>query len=245
MITVAFALPMELRPVLRRGKFRKGRAAGNTIYRGGIGGTDAVLFCSGVGADRAYSAARNIIDLLKPSLYISAGLCGSVSDEAAVGDVHVAEGILSLADGNFELVYGPEDGLLVSPAALAGLKSSILISSDRVLVTSSEKRAVHERRPGAATVDMESAGAARAAREAGIPFMAIKAVSDGHEEDLPVDFNRFTKEDGSMKIARLVLHVLTHPRKIAPLRRLSRNSKAAADNLAAGLGELLPRLAAL
>jgi hypothetical protein len=46
-----------------------------------------------------------------------------------------------------------------------------------------------------------------------------------------------------MDIARLVMHVLTHPRTMPPLIKLSRNSSAAADNLAGCLAELLPQLA--
>jgi len=245
MIVAAFALPMEIRPALKRAHFNTGRVAGYKVYRGGIGGTDAVLLVSGVGAEKAYGAARDMIAALNPELYISAGLCGSISPDAVPGEVHVADGILSFVNDNMEQTFGPDDGLLASPGALAGLKHTRLICSDRVLVSSAEKHLLHERHPDAAIVDMESAGAARAAREAGIPFMAVKAVSDGHEENLPVDFNRFTEDDGGIDVAGLIFHVLTHPSTIGPLVKLSRNSKAAAENLAARLYELLPRISTM
>ena len=82
-------------------------------------------------------------------------------------------------------------------AILAGhpFKSGPLLVSETVITTAAGKTEA-AKASGCIAVDMESCGAARAASEAGVPFLAVRAVSDTVEEDLPVDFNRFMKGGG-------------------------------------------------
>jgi adenosylhomocysteine nucleosidase len=87
---------------------------------------------------------------------------------------------------------------------------------------------------GASLVDMEAAAVAQAARARGIPFYCWKAVTDIATEDLP-DFNYFLDQEKQLRTRQVAAYALTHPRYVAPLLRMGRNSKSGADALAQAL----------
>jgi len=104
-------------------------------------------------------------------------------------------------------------------------------SSDRVAVTASEKSLLWKE-TGAAAVDMESAALSKKAAEWGVPFYAIRAVSDRAEEDMPLDFNTYRDAAGRFSRARIALAALARPFTTIPaLLRLDRNCRIAADSL--------------
>jgi len=85
---------------------------------------------------------------------------------------------------------------------------------------------------GAAAVDMESAALSKKAAEWGVPFYAIRAVSDRAEEDMPLDFNTYRDAAGRFSRARIALAALARPFTTIPaLLRLDRNCRIAADSL--------------
>jgi hypothetical protein len=86
---------------------------------------------------------------------------------------------------------------------------------------------------------MESAGVAEVAARRGLPFAAIRAISDGFDEDLPLDFTRCANRDGQIRSAAVVLELLRHPSALPGLLRLGRNSRVAAERLAAFLADVL------
>jgi adenosylhomocysteine nucleosidase len=87
---------------------------------------------------------------------------------------------------------------------------------------------------GASLVDMEAAAVAQTARARGIPFYCWKAVTDIATEDLP-DFNYFLDQEKQLRTRQVAAYALTHPRYVAPLLRMGRNSKSGADALAQAL----------
>ena len=92
-----------------------------------------------------------------------------------------------------------------------------------------EKRKVAESY-GASLVDMEAVAVARLARVRGLPFYCWKAVTDTATEDLP-DFNYFLDQEKQLRTRQVAAYALTHPRYVAPLLRMGRNSKSGAEAL--------------
>lgn len=106
-----------------------------------------------------------------------------------------------------------------------------IICADRVLVTAVEKAAFRAE-TGAAAVDMESAAVAEKARQWGVPFRSVRAVSDLAREDLPLDFNLYRDPRGRFSRSRIALAAMAHPfRAIPGLLRLERNCRLAAESL--------------
>lgn len=142
---------------------------------------------------------------------MSLGFCGALDPALRVGDIVVSgEGFQR-------------------PAARF-LRAEIW-SADRVAVSSDEKRQLRQS-TGAAVVEMESAAVAEKARNWGLPFRAVKAVSDAADEDLPLDFNHYRDRDGRFQVPRIAATALLHPFGTMPaLLRLNRNCQHAAESL--------------
>lgn len=169
------------------------------------------LLASGPGSPLVKVALR---DRKPADGIVSVGFCGALHPSLKIGDIVVAgEGVESPRS----FVRGE------------------IVCADRVVATASEKRALHQR-TGAIAVEMESAAVAAKAREWGVPFRCIKAVSDLAEEDMPLDFNQYRESAGNFSRARIALAALRRPFSAIPgLLRLERNCRQAAQ----ALGEFL------
>ncbi len=145
---------------------------------------------------------------------ISTGLCGALDPALKAGDV---------------VVQG--DRLPASlPAGRPCVRGQIY-SLDRVVVTAAEKMDLHKN-SGAVAVDMESAAVAAKAAEWGVPFAAIRAVSDSSDASLVLDFNKFRDEAGRFSRTGVALAAIRHPFSVMPaLRAFDRDCRRAANVL--------------
>ena len=142
---------------------------------------------------------------------VSTGFCGALDPALRIGDIVISG----------EGFRGPVTTCI----------RGAIWSEDRVAVTSEEKRQLRAR-TGAAVVEMESAAVAEKAREWGLPFRAIRAVSDTADEDLPLDFNQYRDPDGRFQVPRIAAAALLRPFTAVPgLLRLNRNCQRAAESL--------------
>ena len=227
----------------KSGWHKSGTGPHAVIFRtGGIHGMDVALVVSGIGEDRAYAAAKRASAAFRPGAIISAGFSGGLDEGLKAGDVVVGQSTASPVRGR-AAVYRSDPALL--DAALGGLRAAESSPGDLVtvpvtLVTSQDKQDVAAE-GGWVAADMESAGSARAAYEDGIPFIAIRAITDTLRMDLPVDFNRFIRH-GRLNYPRFFLHVATHPISIPRLMLLGRNSTLAARNLAETVGRIVEKI---
>jgi adenosylhomocysteine nucleosidase len=106
-----------------------------------------------------------------------------------------------------------------------------IVCADRVAVTASEKAGLRAK-TGAAAVDMESGALAQKAREWGVPFRSVRAVSDLAAEDMPLDFNLYRDARGGFSRTRIALAAMQKPFTAIPaLMRLDRNCRIASESL--------------
>ncbi|MFO0805729.1 MAG: hypothetical protein U0791_21715 [Gemmataceae bacterium] len=87
---------------------------------------------------------------------------------------------------------------------------------------------------GARAVDMESAAIAEVCSERGLPFTAIRAVSDTRDTALSPQLVRLLS-GGEISIAQACLALLRKPSLLREFLRLRRDTKLAAENLAVAL----------
>jgi nucleoside phosphorylase len=184
-------------------------------------GREVLAIANGAGAARAHAAVKAAP---RPAAVCSIGFCGALTEALAPGDIFVAEEVR-----NGERAWPTQR--LSAPVA----RSGILISIGRIAQTAKEKRELAQ--TGAAAVEMEAAGAARASEDLGVPFHCIRAVSDLAGEDFANDFNRCLMPDGRFNVARLVAGAFSSPvRRFGELIRLSRRTALASKNLGDFLG---------
>ena len=238
-IIITAALPMEIAGIKALGNFTKAALPGGVeYYSGGVRDKDVALFVSGMGEERAYKAAKAACAELRPVAYICIGLSTALEERIGPGGVVVGESAIS---PDRSVTY-PADASLLSTARAAledAATFAPLTASLRVAWRSVDKRLIAAHCPAAA-LDMESFGAAKACAEAGVPFLAVRAISDSLDEDLPVDFNLFSS-GGGMDWPHFFFYIVTHPGVIPPLMRLGRNSRLAARNLTDAVEALLDK----
>jgi hypothetical protein len=89
-------------------------------------------------------------------------------------------------------------------------------------------------------VDMESHPAARAAVEAGVPWLGLRAIVDPLESSLPP----FTREPGSRHLLSALRYALSGPRAVTDLIQLASRARRAANALELALRRLTSARAA-
>jgi len=145
---------------------------------------------------------------------ISFGVCGALAPALRPGDVITASAV---RDGRTRY---PTDTTrtryLLShlPHAIGG----VIAGSDVMLTSIEAKEALHGA-SGAVAVDMESHIAARFADARGLPFAALRAVSDGVDRALPAAAQRGMRRDGSMDIGAVLAALAADPRQLPALIR--------------------------
>ena len=204
--------------------------------------------CIGVGRENAYSNTSLLLESSNPvSGVIVVGFAGGLSTSVRPGGVVVADAVL---DVGARQQHRPDTGLLNAAAQVAvpsvQVSCGLLATADRTLVRAAEKREL-ARQTGAIAVDMESAGAIAAATRYGVPWLAVRVITDGVDDDLPFDFNApqfkaSADPNGGVDRGRIVASALLQPWKIPALIRLGSRSSLAAKNLALFLHALLSEL---
>ena len=91
-------------------------------------------------------------------------------------------------------------------------------------------------------VDMESVWVLAAAWQHGVRTMAVRAVSDAADSDLPLDFNRVFTERGEVSIPKVVGQLIRRPGRLPGLLRLANESEQAASALGHFLDAYLLRM---
>jgi len=92
--------------------------------------------------------------------------------------------------------------------AHARVHEGLIISGDRFVATSAESDALRRELPDALAVEMEGAAVAQVCLDCGVPFAAVRTISDRADDSAHVDFNRFVSEVASRYSAAMVLACL-------------------------------------
>jgi adenosylhomocysteine nucleosidase len=89
------------------------------------------------------------------------------------------------------------------------LHRGLVVSGDRFVATTAESKALQWALPDALAVEMEGAAIAQVCHDFGIPFAAVRTVSDRADDDAHVDFMKFIEEVASKHSAAIVEALLS------------------------------------
>lgn len=221
---VTFAVNWEFKPWLRLRAFRQIRGNQQMFQTEVAGGVVEVLL-TGIGPQVSMKSIKSIPGRA-PDLCISSGLAGGLKLEHQSGEVLVARA--SCAESDCGKLESSEE--LLQSAVKCGAKAvSRFVSSSHVVWTSKEKSELH---PKADAVDMETFGIMREMSMRGVPCVAVRAVADGAEADLPLDFERALDASGRIRITHVLGRLASDPRQAWPLARFGAQSSRAASALA-------------
>ncbi|OFV92202.1 MAG: hypothetical protein A3H28_01865 [Acidobacteria bacterium RIFCSPLOWO2_02_FULL_61_28] len=223
-IGLVAAFSWEVRPLLRR---QNGMEHDGPFCSFSLRGETVWLAIAGMGAENSFRAARNLLERFAPRALVTLGFAGGLLESLNPGDVIVADRVL---DQETRERFDCDADLW----PLEGVQRGSLLSVTKVVASAAEKRRL-AREWGAVAVDMESAGVARAAVEAGVPFCAIKSITDSAGQSIPIDFARCRSDHKRLSWLKMVGEGIRTPHGIRDLWMLARGARIAARSLAATL----------
>ena len=175
-------------------------------------GEDPIHRCDRIGTVPATLTAYLLCRRFKPDLLVNAGTCGGFQRAgASVGDIYVGGGDFLFHDRRIPLPKFDEFGVGRIPAVavasgiLAGLEASIgVVSTGDSFSPTSEEEALFAAE-NVACKEMEASAIAGLSRDLGIPFLAVKAITDlvDHPEPEAEAFQRNLARVSKVLTARL------------------------------------------
>lgn len=187
------------------------------------------VLASGIGAAAARRRAEQAVARGAAAI-VSAGFCGALEDDLKVGDLVAAERVVDVATGR---AYTSDAALL----ARAPGRRGVLVTTPRIIRRPADRALL-----SGLACDMESAALADVAQAAGVPFLALRAVTDEAHHTLP-DFDRLTDKAGALTPGFGLVHFLTRPADIPRLLRLWPASRKAGRALRDGVATLFDEAA--
>jgi nucleoside phosphorylase len=240
-ITLLYAMEAEGMPLVERLKLTEQPAVDPNLtqrhFAGTVGTVSIDLLMNGVdprcgtdriGTDAATLAGFIAIRKFAPDLVINAGTCGGFQARGGcVGDIYVSEGDCLFHDRHIALpgfALQARGQWPVTPAkhlaAAMGAKSGI-VSTGNSLDTTPEELAffAHYR---VAAKDMEACAIAQVCGQCGVPFVAVKAVTDlvDHPEPASEAFLRNLRTASALlseSMERGIRWLGAHPRRVGDL----------------------------
>lgn len=181
--------------------------------------------CQGIGARRAARAAEDLVSQGCGAL-LSFGIAGGLDPELKTGTPFVGEAVIDLEGRRYPTDDGWLRGLVARLAGRQPLAVVAVAGSARVVADEAAKLKLFKD-TGAAAVDMESHAVAAVARTAGVPFLVLRAVSDGAGGKVPEAAIEGTGADGRVRPWALAGALLRRPGDLPGMIRLGRDSAAA------------------
>ena len=122
----------------------------------------------------------------------------------------------SLANAARSVLTHPENTLGADAVQAFGLQQArlhtgLVLSGDRFVATAAESQELRQRLPDALAVEMEGAAIAQVCHDYGLPFAALRTVSDRADDSAHVDFTRFITEVASRYSAAVLDTWLQNP----------------------------------
>ena len=191
----------------------------------GIVGVAGVIAVAGGGDGDGLKAKLNALhgDI---SGVISIGLAGALSPHLKVGDIVIADQIITGAE-----TWDCHEGWRVRlMSRLAHAHQGQLFGSDVIIHEAETKSGLHDA-TGALAVDMESQVAARFAQQRNLPLAGLRLISDDAGHVLPPAALVAMKPDGGIALGRVLGSLLRRPGQVPALIRTARASNKALAEL--------------
>ena len=240
------AMPEEIAPFLKKNPTAISRRLGNLpFYVLEKEGCTIHLIEAGMGPTNGASATSLLLTAGRPELLASIGFCGAISS-GEVGDLVVATALYLLDNQGLHPQTepsAPSNRQLIPQLEQALRPTKFACHAGTFITTpvSIAKELLRQRLPAGIAVpvlEMESSAIARIAAAEGIPFIGIRTVSDGANEELGFDITDFTDDSLRIKPGKVLCTVLKRPQLIPQLLRLARNARTAGASLASALTTL-------
>lgn len=199
------------------------------------------VVCAGASHERAGALAEMLCSHGAKAL-LSFGVAGGLDPSLRPGDLLLASAVVAPHEQTLTCDAAWRRNVLAAAMAAGGPSLTVakLAASRQPVADLAAKRDLRLRSEAAA-VDMESLAVARAAEQADLPFIVLRAVADGADSALPGAVAQAIGPEGQTRPWPVLLGLLRRPSETLPLLKLARQSEAAFHSLQS-LAKLAPAL---
>jgi adenosylhomocysteine nucleosidase len=201
---------------------QKQSAAGRDFFVGHLHGQDVVTVLSRIGKVAAATTATVLVERFRVDRIVFTGVAGGLARGVNRGDVVIADGFVqhdldaSPIFPRYEVpLYGisrfPTDPDLTGQLAAAVRRAlhahvhrGLVASGDRFVSSAVESRMLQQALPDALAVEMEGAAFAQVCHDYGVPFAAVRTISDRADDEAHGDFLQFIEDVASRHSAAIV-----------------------------------------
>ena len=228
-VGVLAPMKSELRSVVKAFALQPGSVNGVPVHTGSVGNADVVATTTGMGTALATRATERLLGLGEFDRVMVVGIAGGVGPSVGIGDVVIPEVVV---DGTTGTPYRPAP--IDAPAA----RGTIVTSDDFVIDPSRLDALIAD---GVVAVDMETGSVAAACAARGVPWSAVRAISD-RAEDGDAEMPGLAHSDGTPNGAAILKYFARSPGRIPYMLKVGRGSVLAAKNAATTAASACARL---
>ena len=221
--TVAFvcAMPMEVKPLVRRLSLQKTDVGGTPAYRGTLDGRPVVAIVTGMGTTLAREATARLLDTVGVAHVVVVGITGAVDDETPIGTLMLPEVVVDSATKAEH-----------RPAPLGeGTPRGKMWTGDELTTDLAVVAALRE--TGVVCLDMETAAIAELAEQRGIPWSVFRSISDrATDGTVTEEVFHLSNQDGTPNGRAVLRFFLRHPGRLPTMARMAKGAKLATEQAA-------------
>ncbi|NML42192.1 5'-methylthioadenosine/adenosylhomocysteine nucleosidase [Ramlibacter sp. G-1-2-2] len=198
-------------------------AGGREFWVGHLHGQEVVAVLSRIGKVAAATTATALVERFGVDRIVFTGVAGGLATGVNRGDVVIADSFLqhdmdaSPIFPRYEVPLYGTDSFATQPELTEQLAAAVrralpgthvhrglVVSGDRFVSSSAESRVLQAALPQALAVEMEGAAFAQVCHDYGVPFAAVRTVSDRADDDAHGDFLQFIEQVASRHSAAIV-----------------------------------------
>jgi adenosylhomocysteine nucleosidase len=220
-IAFVCAMPMELKPLVRKLSLRKDAVGDVELRSGTLGGREVVAIVTGMGTALASKATERLLDAVEVERVVVVGITGAVENVTPIGTLILPEVVVDSATGTEHRPAPLGDG-----TPHGKMWTTDVLNTDLGVVAGLREQ-------GVVSLDMETAAIAQSCERRGIPWSVFRVISD-RATDGSVDEEVFhlSNQDGTPNPRAIVRYFLTHPQRIPRMVRLAKGAKLATETAA-------------
>ncbi|MCI8633319.1 MAG: 5'-methylthioadenosine/adenosylhomocysteine nucleosidase [Lachnospiraceae bacterium] len=183
-------------------------ACGMTFLKGSLDGREVVGVQAGIGKVNAAVCTQLLIERFHPQVIINVGVAGALNEALHVGDIVISQ---AAAQHDFDTTFfgdapgfvsGPDqiyfqaDEKLIQAAQRAAEELAIpahcgcIVTGDQFVADPDKKKWLVQQFAGDCT-EMEGGAVAQTCTLNKVPFVIIRAISDGASDEAPMQYEEF------------------------------------------------------
>ena len=234
------AFPQEIRQIVKNLKAVKSlQRQPFDLFSAEYLSKEIIVVLTGMGRENAEKAVKYAIQEYSPDIILSTGFGGALYDGAFIGEVVWGSRVFLIQKDiieTLELSYA-RDTIRRLPSNIMIREGSILTLENWMGKTDIKKILPDEF--SFPVCDMETFFLAKWPVEKGLPFLAIRSVTDLVDEEIPQEFLSVTDEHGGYRFSRALKLILGKPWLMKDIVKIGKNSRVASNTLWSAVRSLI------